>query len=96
MSKYDPLRDYLANLPASDQEQTLAFNEIDGLLGSKLSPRAYKYSGLPPSVYEHREWWANTSSADDHPHAQSWLSVGWRVDAADLDKKKVRFRRSRL
>jgi len=47
---------------------------------------------LPPSASHHRAWWSNTSTS--HPHAQSWLSRGWRVASVSLADKEVTFERS--
>ncbi len=83
MSKYDPLRDLLASIPLSVTEKTLTFSEIENILGFRL----------PNSAYNHRAWWANPSSADDHPYAQSWLAAGWKVEIVNQNEKWVRFRR---
>ena len=70
MSKYNPLGNFLAETPLSITENTLTFSQIEIILGFKL----------PYSAYNHRAWWANPSSVDDHPYAQSWLAAGWKVE----------------
>jgi len=84
MSKYEPLRKYLKNIPSSSNMQSLTFGEIERILGFKL----------PSSAYEHRAWWSNPTSPTDHPYAQSWLEAGWMVDSVDQLEKRVHFRRS--
>ena len=84
MSKYDPLGDFLKDLSLSIAEKTLTFGEIENILGFKL----------PDSAYNHRAWWANPSSTDDHPYAQSWLAVNWKVETVNQSEKWVRFQRS--
>ncbi len=83
MSKYDPLHDFLANISLNVNEKTLAFDEIEKILGFRL----------PESAFSHRAWWANPTSSDDHPYAQSWLTAGWKVETVNQSKKWVRFQR---
>jgi len=83
MSKYKPLYNFLASIPASVKYKTTNFSEIEKILGFKL----------PNSAYEYRQWWANPSSPDEHPHAQVWLSAGWKVDTVNQSDKWVRFQR---
>lgn len=85
MSKYDPLRDKLSQIPQNISEKTLAFSEIEIILGFKL----------PGSAYNHRPWWANPSSTKDHPYAQAWLGAGWKVETVNQSQQWVRFRRER-
>ncbi len=83
MSKYDPLGEFLRQMPSDIQEKTLSFRQVETILGFEL----------PPSARRHRAWWANPSSPRDHPYAQVWLSAGWKVDAVDQQKEWVRFQR---
>jgi len=83
MSKYDPFYYFLARIPSNVKVKTLTFREIEKILGFKL----------PNSAYDHRQWWANPSSADDHPHAQSWLAAGWEVETVNQSGRWVRFQR---
>ncbi len=83
MSKYQPLHDYLSNLPATSADVTLRFDEVENILGDRL----------PVSASQHRPWWANDLSTKTHTHAQAWLAAGWRVDGVDLTQHWVRFRR---
>src|SRR5215218_3764918 len=64
--KYEPLRDYLAGLPAAVGELTLALSEIEAILGTPL----------PPAALRPRVWWANDRAI---PQARAWLAAGWRA-----------------
>jgi hypothetical protein len=75
-SSYAPIGKHLKD--AKGSETNLSFGDIESILGRKL----------PTSAYRHRAWWANT---DTHSQALTWLSAGWRVDTADLDKQEVHF-----
>lgn len=81
MGKYDPLRRYMSDL--KQPEWTAGFDEIGDILGKPL----------PPSASEHRTWWANHGG--QMVHQQAWLDAGWRVDAVDLSRRQVVFRRIR-
>ena len=83
MSKYQPLHDYLTDLPATTADVTLRFDEVEQILGDRL----------PASANQYDAWWANPTNKRDHPYAQSWLAAGWRVDAVDQGQRWVRFRR---
>ena len=75
-SSYGPIGTHLA--AESGREATLGFAEIESIIGRTL----------PASAHRHRAWWANT---DTHSQALTWLSAGWKVEAADLDAKTVTF-----
>ena len=77
--KYGGLADFLAATP--DDSIRLTFGQIEAIIGDRL----------PDSARHHRAWWANTTSS--HPHARSWLDVGWRVDAVDLSAELATFTR---
>ncbi|MCB1675361.1 MAG: hypothetical protein KDI01_03670 [Halioglobus sp.] len=59
---------------------TLAFSEIEEIIGDTL----------PPSASKHREWWANQEGGSRAPY---WQAAGFIVEAVDLRSKIVRFRR---
>lgn len=84
MSKYEPLTHYLNSISQNVNERSFSFVELEIILGFKL----------PKSATEYREWWANPSSREDHPYAQSWISAGWKVDSVSLSNKSVRFIRT--
>lgn len=81
MGKYEPLLNYLQNMPSDKRDLTMSFLELEKVLNFKL----------PMSAHEYRAWWANSSSREDHPHAQSWLQAHWKVDSLSLAEKWVRF-----
>ena len=79
--KYRLLSDYLHN--SEKKKLTLTFEEIEQILGFNL----------PSSAYNHRAFWANTTS---HSIALSWLGVGYETVEVDKDKKIVVFERKRI
>ncbi|GAA1644532.1 hypothetical protein ACFQY4_11420 [Catellatospora bangladeshensis] len=81
MSKYEPLRWFLAGRPEDTREVRMSFAEIEGLVGS-----------LPRSAREYRPWWANSALVQ----AQSWLAAGWSIDSVNLTAENVVFVRSRV
>ncbi len=85
MGKYDALYDFLERIPPDVGERTLTFDEMEKILGFKL----------PKSAYAYRQWWANSTSPHRHPHAQSWLAAGWRVEAVNQQDEWVRFQRGK-
>lgn len=85
MSKYDPLYRFLQDIQVNVGEKTATFSEMERILGFKL----------PQSAYAYRQWWANSTSPQQHPHAQSWLAAGWLVDTVNQQDKWVRFRRGK-
>lgn len=82
--KYTPLEQFLAALPASQQEVTLSFAQIERILNDKLPPSAHKYLA----------WWANQAKGS-HVEAQAWLNAGWLVESFNLREQWVRLRRAR-
>lgn len=75
-SSYAAIGTHLAEQKGA--EAVLSFDEIEKIIGREL----------PASAHRHRAWWANT---DTHSQALTWLSAGWKVDAADLDAEEVTF-----
>jgi hypothetical protein len=107
--KYTPLENYLRDLPESQREVTLRFEQIERILNFKL----------PPSAYESRAWWANekegapsafgTSPKYDryalHHHSNFyvvfggggvgvWSNAGWKVESLDFNEKWVKLVRA--
>lgn len=76
MAKYDPLRDHLVHVLGDQHGMT--FYEIADLVG-----------GLPPSAFQYREWWDNSS----HVQADAWRAAGWHVDSVSLTSRRVTFAR---
>jgi hypothetical protein len=82
--KYTPLENYLHDLPASQREVTLGFEQIEGILNNKL----------PSSANEDRRWWDHETEGN-HVNKRSWLNAGWKVDSLDVKAKWVKFVRAR-
>lgn len=78
MSKYDPLYDYLRDLPG--REWYASFAQIEKILGDRL----------PDAASEHRSWWANDRT---HTQARAWLDAGWETSDVVLGKKLTFIRR---
>jgi hypothetical protein len=78
--KYTPLEQYLTALHASQQDVTLAFEQVERILNDKL----------PPSAYQYQAWWANQKEGS-HVEAFAWVDAGWLVDAVNFAEKWVRF-----
>lgn len=84
-NKYTPLGQYLQALPPETQVDTLAFADIERLLGQPLPSSALKYS----------PWWANQAAIENRPQVKAWTSAGFKVDAVSLgDDGWVRFKRA--
>lgn len=79
--KYQPLQDYLKGVAAGKTHVSLAFEQIEEIIGKKL----------PKSASTYREWWANQQGGSRAPH---WHAAGFRVEAVDLSRKIVRFART--
>ncbi len=76
--KYTPLEIYLRDLPESQQEVTLGFEQIERILNAKL----------PSSAHEYSQWWANEKEGN-HVNARAWASAGWKIENVDFSKKQV-------
>jgi len=82
-SKYTPLENFLRDLPATQKEVTLAFEQIERILNAKL----------PSSAYEDRRWWDNEKEGN-HVNARAWANAGWKVESLDVNKKWVKLVRA--
>jgi hypothetical protein len=82
--KYTPLENYLCDLPESQREVSLRFEEIEGILNSKL----------PSSAYEDRRWWDHETEGN-HVNARAWSNAGWKIESVDVNKKWVKLIRVR-
>lgn len=82
--KYTPLEKYLFEFPKSQSEVTLRFDQIEGILNSKL----------PSSAYEDRRWWDHEKEGN-YINARAWANAGWEVESLDVNKKWVKFVRAR-
>ncbi len=81
--KYTPLEIYLHDLPESQREVTLRFEEIERILNDKL----------PSSAYEDRRWWDHEKEGN-HVNARSWSNAGWMVDEVNFKEKWVKLVRA--
>jgi hypothetical protein len=82
--KYAPLENYLRDLPASEKEVTLGFEQIEGILNNKL----------PSSAYEDQRWWEHETEGN-HVNKRAWTDAGWKVERLDVNAKWVEFVRAR-
>jgi hypothetical protein len=78
--KYAALGEHLRGLANGKAEVTLRFGEIEEMIAATL----------PKSARTYREWWANQEGGSRAPH---WRAAGFEVDAVDLGRGLVRFRR---
>ena len=81
--KYTPLEQYLRDLPKTQNEITLSFEQIERILNDKLPPSAYKYHA----------WWSYEKEPHQ-PEKQAISNAGWRVDTINLNEKWTRFIRN--
>jgi hypothetical protein len=81
--KYLPLEKYLLALPDSQKEIRLGFDQIEGILKSKL----------PSSAYGYRSWWDHETEGN-HISTRAWANAGWKVDDVDFNGMWVRFVRA--
>lgn len=77
--KYTPLEKYLRDLPDSEQETTISFEQIERILNDKL----------PSSAYEDQRWWMREKEGN-HIKTRAWASAGWKVQSVDVKKKQAR------
>jgi uncharacterized Zn finger protein (UPF0148 family) len=78
VAKYNSLRDFLATYRATQLQ--LAFEQIEGIIGSKLETGAYTF----------KSWWENDRG---NPQAIAWLEAGWEIVDVILEQRKVILRR---
>jgi len=81
-SKYTYLREYLASKANFSEHIRLSFRKIEEIMGDRL----------PQSAFNDPEWWSNRPGRS---HSESWLSVGWKVEKINLEKREVIFRRTK-
>jgi len=78
--KYRKLSDHLYD--SGESRVNFTFKKIEEILGFNL----------PASAYEHRAFWANTTT---HSIALSWLGVDYKVVEVDIEKETVIFEKKR-
>jgi hypothetical protein len=77
--KYMPLENYLHDLPESQREVRLNFEQIESILNFKL----------PSSAYEDRRWWDHETEGN-HVNKRAWANVGWKIESLDVNAKWVK------
>ena len=80
MSKYEPLRTFLAG--RSDTEVPMSFHDIETIIEAPL----------PPAAFKHRAWWSNNPSNSVITYA--WLEAGYKTERVDMASQKLIFRRA--
>ena len=83
--KYTPLENYLRNLPESQREVTLGFEQIERILNDKL----------PSSAHESRAWWDHEKEGN-HVNTRAWSNAGWKIDEVNFDEKWVKLVRASI
>lgn len=78
MSRYEPLTQFLQNLPGS--EVRLSFAQIEQIVGFKL----------PAAAQQERAWWSNAPADAEY---KAWLAAGFRSEGVDLAAQELTFRR---
>jgi hypothetical protein len=81
MSRYDPLRRYLASVATDQREVRLSFRDMERIVGT-----------LPPSARNYRAWWGNNQAM---PQALAWQQAGFVVETVNLTAEHVVFVRGR-
>jgi hypothetical protein len=81
--KYAPLEYYLRDLPESQREVTLDFEQIERILNDKL----------PASAYESRAWWEHEKEGN-HVNRRAWSNAGWKMEGLDVNDEWVKFVRA--
>lgn len=81
MSKYDPLKTFLAAQPGDRIPMT--FSEIESALGFAL-----------PASKQYPAWWSN--SPDNNTMTQAWLGAGFKTEQVDIPRERLVFRRVAL
>ena len=76
--KYTPLEHYLRDLPESQGQVTLGFEQIEKILHSKL-----------PSSADEQSWWDHETEGN-HRNTRAWANAGWKVEGVDFNRKEVR------
>ena len=77
--KYGPLEEHLRNLPASQQEVKLTFEQIEVILKSKL-----------PASANEQSWWDHATEGN-HRNTRAWSNAGWRVHGVHFKERWVKF-----
>lgn len=79
MSKYEPLRRFLA--AKGTESVSMTFADVERVLGF----------GLPAS-HRYRAWWSN--NAFNNVMTSQWLAAGYKTEQVDIEGRKLVFRRA--
>jgi len=79
-NKFEPLERYLRDLHVDKQEVTIAFEQIERILGEPL----------PQPALQDTLWWGNQKQGTN-VEAIPWMDAGWMVDTVDLKERHVKF-----
>jgi hypothetical protein len=82
--KYTPLENYLRDLPESQSEASLSFQQIESILNAQL----------PSSAYEDRRWWDHETEGN-HLTLRAWSNAGWKIASLDVKQKRVKLIRGK-
>jgi len=74
VADYAKLTERLREQPRDRMVLSMAFSEIELLIGASL----------PDSARLHRSWWSNDAST--FAYARAWADAGWRVTADMADE----------
>ncbi len=78
MSKYAPLKDFLAR--ASGSEVPMTFADIEKVTGHAL-----------PASKQYPAWWSNNPS--NNVMTKAWLAAGFQTERVDTGNERLVFRR---
>jgi hypothetical protein len=76
--KYTLLEKFLGDLPQTQMEVTLTFEQIEAIIHSRL----------PSSAYGYPQWWKHEKEGN-HVNARAWANAGWKIESLNLDQKWV-------
>ena len=77
--RWDVLRDWLKQQPATPHGMLVSFADLQTLLGGPL----------PSSALKHTSWWSNKNVQEAQVNA--WLDANWQVAHVDFGRKEVTF-----
>jgi len=81
--KYLPLEAWFRNLPATQTQIEMTFEQVETILGTPL----------PKSASKLKTWWTNFYPKIQS-HRTAWLNNGWRVVEFDQQARWVKFNRT--
>jgi hypothetical protein len=82
--KYSLLEQYLRDLPQNQETETLTFEQIEGMIKSRL----------PSSAYGYPQWWEHETEGN-HRNTRAWTNAGWKIETLNLADQWVKLVRMR-